>query len=251
MSDNVFDNVLGNVNDVQEKLLGPNYQYWKQVKMPGEMGMSGEGSIRALGRNISGLVNYVDLLVAGSGRGTKTNGPLGNKFFLKTGAKCTDTQSNKKVPRYIYVNNVPDGSIPFISQGLGGASFSNFRGLIPGALGSLNTLNPFTILQSFMMGNNPECQPLTMETIDANNNKSQKTHYVAKTDIMNMNPCWFANERNPITQENCRRAFQSMMKEEGNVMKDIPDDLISTLFIAGVSGLSLYILYCLMMKNKK
>ena len=176
---------------------------------------------------------------------------MGNKFFLKTGGKCKDEQSGKKVDRYIYVNNVPDGQIPFISQGLGGASFSNFRGLVPGALGSLNVLNPFTILQSFMMGNTPKCQPLTMETIDANNNKSQQTHYVASVDIKNMSPCWFQNERNPITNASCRRAFQSIMKEEGGILKDIPDDLISTLFFTGMSGLSLYILYRLMMKNRK
>ena len=248
---NLFEDVVNDVNAVQEKLLGPNYQYWKQVKMPSEMGMSGQGSISALSRNIAGLVNYVEVLVAGGGNASKVNGPMGNKFFLKTGAKCQDTRSGKNVDRYIYINNVPDGTIPFISQGLGGTTFPNFRGLVPGALGSLNVLNPFTILQSFMVGNNPKCQPLTMETIDANNNKSQQTHYVSTTDIKNMSPCWFSNERNPITNESCRRAFQSMIKDEGSIVKDIPDDLISTLFIGGVSGLSLYILYCLMMKKRK
>jgi hypothetical protein len=245
----LIKSALGNINEVQEKLLGPNYEYWKQVKMPVEMNMSGEGSIRALARNINGLINYVDLLVAGSGRGSKTGGPMGNKFFLKTGAKCKDIATDKKVDRYIYVNNVPDGNIPFISQGLGGVSFSNFRGLIPGALGSLNTLNPFSLLQAFTMGNTPECQHLTMETIDANNNKANKTHHVAKPDIMNMNPCWFSGGKNPLTNESCKRTFQSMFKEENSA--DIPDDLISILFISGVSGLSLYILYCLMMKNNK
>lgn len=248
---NLFNDVMGNLDDVQQKLLGPNYEYWRQVKMPSEMGMSGKGTIGTLAKDITGLISYVELLVAGGGKASKTDGPMGNKFFLKTGAKCRDTQSGKKVDRFIYVNNVPDGQIPFISQGLGGTTFPNFRGLVPGALGSLNVLNPFAILQSFMMGTTPSCRPLTMETIDANNNKSQQTHYVAEADIKNINPCWFQNERNPITNASCRRAFQSMMKEEGGILKDIPDDLISIMFFTGVSGLSLYILYRLMMKNRK
>jgi hypothetical protein len=73
--------------------------------------------------------------------------------------------------RYIYIDNIPDGSIPFISQGLG-MNFSEFRGLIPGAMGDLSVLNPFTIMQSFLSGSTPPCQKLTMETIDNNNNKS-------------------------------------------------------------------------------
>ena len=81
----------------------------------------------SLARNINGLINYVDLLVAGSGRGSKTGGPMGNKFFLKP-VQNEDIATDKKVDRYIYVNNVPDGNIPLLV--IRGVSFSNFRGLI-------------------------------------------------------------------------------------------------------------------------
>jgi hypothetical protein len=147
------------------------------------------------------------------------------------------------------VNNVPDGQIPFISQGMGGMTFSNFEGLVPGALGDMNALNPFAMLQAFMMGNEPACQPLTMETIDANNSKSQQTQYVATTDIRNMNPCWFQNETNPVTGSTCRRAFQSMMKEV-SPNEQIPSGVIPILFLTGVSGLSLYLLYKMCKKMK-
>lgn len=246
-----FQDVLKNVDSVQEDLLGPDYEYWKQVRSPGEMGMSGEGSISALSRDIAGLINYVEILVGGGGGASRVNGPMGNKFFLKTGAKCKDKQTGKKVDRFTYINNVPDGQIPFISQGLGGKSFSSFEGLVPGALGNLNVLNPFAIFQSFMMGNFPECQPLTMETIDANNNKSQQTQFVATTDIKNMNPCWFQNERNPITGRNCQRAFTNMFEETKGIPNTIPDGIISTLFYSSMGGLGLYLLYKLMTKQKK
>ena len=52
------------------------------------------------------------------------------------------------------------------------ANFSDFKGLVPGAMGNLNVLNPFAIMQSFLSGATPPCQELTLETIDINNNKS-------------------------------------------------------------------------------
>lgn len=246
---NLFESVMGDLNDVQQRLLGPNYQYWKQIRTPSEMGMSSDGNIGALTRDINGLVNYVQVLVSGGGGASKVNGPMGNKFFLPTGAKCRDKSSGQKVDRYVYINNVPDGRIPFISQGLGGMTFNEFRGLVPGTLGTLNALNPFAIFQAFMMGNEPECQQLTMETIDANNNKSNQTRHVATVDIKNMSPCWFSNNTNSVTNEKCRSAFESMMKEP-SINKHIPQGAIPTLFLASVSGLSLYILYKLMKKGK-
>jgi hypothetical protein len=247
---NFFQDVLKNVDAVQQDLLGPDYEYWKQVRTPGELGMSGSGNISALSRDIAGLVDYVEVLVGGGGGASKVNGPMGNKFFLKTGAKCKDVQSGKKVDRFMYVNNVPDGTIPFISQGLGGMTFPSFKGLVPGALGDLNVLNPFAIFQSFMMGNYPDCQPLTMQTIDANNNSSQQTQYVATVDIRNMNPCWFSNNRNPITGAACQQAFQNMIKETGTIDAELPDGIVPRLFLASVGGLSLYLLYKLMHRKR-
>ena len=59
------------------------------------------------------------MLVTGKGRASKTGKPLGNKFFLKTGGQCNpiDKKGNT-VDRYLYINNVPDGSIPFYRRRL-------------------------------------------------------------------------------------------------------------------------------------
>ena len=35
--------------------LGPGYDYWKSIKSPNELGMSDEGTIKALSNDISGL----------------------------------------------------------------------------------------------------------------------------------------------------------------------------------------------------
>jgi hypothetical protein len=125
---------------------------------------------------------------------------------LKTGAKCKDISQKKNVDRYVYIDNVPAGNIPFISSGMG-VNFKDFKGLIPGTISNLNYFNPFTIMQAFLTGGNPDCQELTMETIDVNNNKSTESHYVTLIDIQNMDPCIFPNRTNPITKAGCRETF--------------------------------------------
>lgn len=253
---NFFENVMDDLDKVQEDLLGPDYNYWEQINTPSEMGMSGAGNLNTLNKNVNGLIAYMQLLVQGGGNASKVDGPMGNKFFLKTGATCKDKDSGKKVDRYIYVNNVPDGRIPFISQGMGNMQFNEFRGLVPGALSNLNVLNPFAIFQSFMSGTNPTCQPLTMETIDADNNKTTETHHVTETDIKNIPPCWFQNNENPITKKPCLQTFGNMkdfnlyLNNSNKINTEIPDDIIAKLFYASLGGLGLYLLYKLMYNKK-
>jgi len=207
---NFFEKVKNDAQGLEQELLGPDYKYYQFIKTPTEMGMSSDGSISAIEHDIAGLIAYVSLLASGKGEASKTGGPLGNKFFLKTGAKCTDTDSGQLVTRSLYVNNVPDGSIPFISQGLGGVNFTEFRGLIPGTLSNLSQINPMQIFGAFMNGTHPNCQSLTMETIDVNGNVASDTQYVTTNDISAMNACWFANKTNPVTSTVCKEAFTTL-----------------------------------------
>jgi hypothetical protein len=250
---NIFQDVLNDAKGVEEKLLGPTYPYYKNIKTPREIGMSDEGTMQALGNDVNGLINYVKLLVDGKGIASTTGQPLGNKFFLNTGTKCLDKNTKGEVERYIYVNNVPDGSIPIVSQGLG-VNFSDFRGLIPGTISDLNVLNPYSLMQSFLSGSVPPCQKLTMETIDNNNNKSSETHYVTLVDIQNMNPCNFQNNVNPITGKACRQAFQNKSNNQNDdINKDeikLPQDPIAQFYFLSLSALAIYILYRLMEKSK-
>jgi len=253
---NIFDEVLNSASDVEEKLLGPTYPYYKNIKMPSQIGMSDEGSLAALGKDINGLIQYVEVLVTGNSQASATGGPLGNKFFLKTGGKCAainkcadpnDYSTCEKVDRYIYVNNVPVGNIPFISQGLG-VNFSEFKGLIPGTMGNLNVLNPFAIMQSFLSGSTPACQELTMQTINNDNLKSSETHYVTLVDIKNMDPCIFPNKRNDLANKNCNEAFQTGVAKDAAPV--LPEDPLAQLYFASLAGVGLYILYRLMEKSK-
>lgn len=245
---NLFEDVLKDSQKVEEKLLGPSYPYYKNIKLPNEIGMSDKGTIKALGKDIDGLIQYVEVLVTGKSKASTTGGPLGNKFFLQTGAKCVDTVTNEQVTRYIYVNNIPQGNIPFISDGLG-ANFSEFRGLIPGAMSNLNVLNPFNILQSFLSGGTPPCQELTMQTVDVNNNKSSETHYVTLVDISNMDPCSFSDKKNPQSGAKCKESFSSYNLFESEEFP-FPDDIFDQAYFAGLGGIGIYILYKLMKKSR-
>jgi hypothetical protein len=239
---NLFQEVLTNAKAAEEKYIGPDYPYYKYIRTPAEMGMSDEGSLKALGKDIGGLTSYVELLVSGEGNASATGQPLGNKFFLKTGGKCSDKATGQDVDRYIYINNVPTGNVPFISNGLG-VNFTEFKGLIPGTISNLNAFNPMEMFQAFLAGSTPDCQEITMETIDIYNNKSTESHFVTLFDIQNMDPCIFPDKTNPITKNSCRETFTNLINLKS------PDDNISKLYFASLGLLATYILYKIMLKN--
>lgn len=241
---NLFEEVLTNVNGVEQRLLGPDYPYYKYIKTPRELGMSSDGNLRTLGNDINGLVNYTRLLVDGKGAASATGQPLGNKFFLQTGAKCKDIATKQNVDRFMYINNVPAGNIPFISTGMG-VNFSEFTGLIPGAMSDLNYFNPFKIMQAFLTGGTPDCQKLTMETIDIHNNKSTESHFVSLVDIQNMDPCIFPNKTNPISKQRCKETFVNLDNNK------IHEDVFVKGYFTSLSVLAIYILYCTMIKMNK
>jgi len=253
---NIFQDVLTDAKGVEEKLLGPTYPYYKNIRTPSDIGMSDAGTLPQMSRNINGLIQYVELLVSGNSQASATGGPLGNKFFLQTGAKCAAidkcTDPNQpstcqQTDRYIYVNNVPEGNIPFISNGLG-VNFSEFKGLIPGAMGNLNVLNPFAILRAFASGSTPPCQEITMQTIDVNNNSSSETHYVTLADIQNTDPCSFPGGLNPVTQARCKESFQSRVAQDAAPV--MSNDIMDQVYFASLAGVGLYILYRFMEKSR-
>jgi hypothetical protein len=96
-SGNIFKDSLSNAKCLEESAMGPAYPYWKNIRSPSELGMTDKGTISAMAKDVAGLINYVEVLVTGSGKGSKTGKPLGNKFFLKTGAKCMDDKKKLQV----------------------------------------------------------------------------------------------------------------------------------------------------------
>jgi len=232
-SGNIFEEVLSNVGSVEEKLLGPSYSYWENIKAPSEIGMSSEGSMAALGKDVTGLISYVELLVSGKSDASKTGGPLGNKFFLQTGGKCNDLDTNNQESRFIYINNVPNGSIPFLTSA-SGMNFSDFEGLIPGVMGNLAAFNPFTIMQSFLSGGIPDCKLVSLEVIDTHNTKLMQSHFVSMVDLGNMSACDFPNRQNPVTGANCNESFTNMQEIQTHNTYLIIIAIIGLLILFGI-----------------
>jgi hypothetical protein len=218
--------------------MSTDYPYYKYIKSPQELGMSDKGTLVQMGKDIKGLISYTELLVSGKSAASKTGQPLGNKFFKNTGGKCKDV-SGIEQDRYIYINNVPDGSIPFISDGMG-VKFDSFRGLIPGAIGNIGALNPASLLKAFVAGTTPECKKITMETINIDNVKSTETHYVATVDIPAGAKMGFANMDNNYNDNNNNYVFSGPR---------VPDDIVAQAFFASLGGIGIFILYRIMVKS--
>ena len=90
------------------------YPYSKYILPPESIGSSPAGN--ALENDVKAIIAYVQVLTSGNSR-AQTIGPLGNQYFLNTGGKCKDT-AGVKHDRYVYINNIPDGSMPFVSNSM-------------------------------------------------------------------------------------------------------------------------------------
>jgi hypothetical protein len=130
----------------------------------------------------------------------------------------------KKVQRWIYVNNIPDGTIPFMASGSDGRTFDDLRGLIPGALGNLGALNPVQLFKGFTAGTYPDCAEVTLQAVNNDNVRSSERRHIALVEMVEMNPCWFPGGYNPASGRRCPKAN-----------RDGFDDMAS---LAGSSGLA-------------
>ena len=130
----------------------------------------------------------------------------------------------KKVQRWIYVNNIPDGTIPFMASGSDGRTFDDLRGLIPGALGNLGALNPVQLFKGFTAGTYPDCAEVTLQAVNNDNVRSSERRHIALVEMVEMNPCWFPGGLNPASGRRCPKAN-----------RDGFDDMAS---LAGSSGVA-------------
>ena len=220
------------------------YPYSQNIRSPSQLGMSPGATAKDLTNDISGLQSYISLLSNGTNTpASATGGPLGNKFFLKTEGTCSANGTN--VDRYIYVNNVPNGDIPFIGN------ISGAQGLIPGIMSDLGELDPAGLFSAFTSGSTPPCQEITMQTIDNQNNSSVESHYVTVTDISAMSPCSFPNGVNPVTNGTCsgfQNYSQPVAKNSAPAVQ-MSNDPIDKMYFTCIIILGIYIFYCLMQKS--
>ena len=206
-----FDQFGKGMDNIEQKFLGPDYNYAKNINSPTEIDIkqfSGENfnitsnnGLNELAADFAGLIDYVELLVSGTTVASATGKPLGNRFFLPTPAKCKDNSGIEQT-RYIYINNIPTGSIPIISN-IAGKDFTEFRGLIPAIFTDLQVLNPLTLFSGMLVTSDSSCTKVNLSVVDNNNSRTFESHYVLNNDIMNISPCVFKDQVNSITQQTC------------------------------------------------
>ena len=245
-----FKDIAGGIENAQAGFLGPTYNYAKQIKAPSELGMSGDGNMGALARDVAGLINYTEVLVSGKSRAQRTSGPLGNKFYLKTGGQCKSSDGQLH-DRWLFVNNVPTGTIPFIST-LTGSAMGEMRGLVPGTIENLGELNPLALFGGFMQGTNPKCRKLTLK-----GDSGKRNMYVADADIANLSPCLFGGT-NPVSgkkMNGCASGFQNMndiisgLKKTFDGDETLEHNPLAKVYNVGFSVLLVYLMYHLVMKS--
>ena len=204
-----------------------NYPYYKYIRSPPEIGVSTKGDLTTLGTNIRAIGSYVDVLTDGNQNEAQKTWPLGNKYFMSTGATCTAPDGSSQ-PRYVYINNVTDGSVPLIAA-LG-------KGLVPGTLLDMTYLNPMKLFTAFSSDTN--CQQITMNTRDVSNREMMESQYVLNNDISDYNPCWFPNRVNPVTNEGCTESMTNP--------RQLPKDPGVQLYATCIGIVGIYILYSLL-----
>jgi hypothetical protein len=247
-----FKKAATDPDSMGEKFVGPNYVYSKFIKSPTEMGMSGEGTMDALSKNVAGLMNYMQILTEGGGKASKTGGILGDRFFITTGGKCTDA-SNNSVTRSMYIDNVANGNSQALQKlGMGDTAFN---GLIPGILNDATAMNPVAIFGAFAAGSQPKCRNIHMKTSSANNKAGTGAGFVVDSEIKSINPCAFVNGINPLSNEKCtiKESFVNANMKIKKGMKRNPYSEISfknkplaNVYTTAIGGLMVYILYKLM-----
>jgi len=203
MSRDFFNKAAENTVQLEKQIMPEPYKYYKFIRTPKEMGMSTKGGMKELQNNVASLVSYGELLISGKGP-AGTVAPLGNKYFLKTGGQCNasdDKESPKIVDRYAYIDNVPRGNIPMSDNSF--IKFQEFKGLIPGMMQDIEDINTATLFRGFMEEEHPRCHEYSLPVRDNNNKDENVSHFIADSDVREMNACSFPDRKNPITGATC------------------------------------------------
>ena len=289
--------------EYKSKMPGPfqNYSYGSFIKSPVAMGMSGATSgwgLDTIGTNFGGLISYIELLVTGTSvaskaasidyplGGDRTNQPLGNAYVFNTGFTCIDKKGTKQ-NAVAYMNNIPLGNIPFISNLLGAGDVSELRGLLPGIFEDLNGFDPMIIVNALDICNNSPCNeevetdpqyslPTTNISSDGKSYDDDKPpvefsqYYMFDSFVSQIDPCIFrgklgtgidntSTRQNPVTKEKCRESFtninnnlQNEIEKNVNMLTNLhSNDWLIQLYYISLSILIIFILIKILNKNIK
>jgi len=232
MGDNTDNTNLNSGNHSSHLEIGELYPYWDYINPPEKLGITSDGNFPAFVKDIGGLFEYGQLLLLSDSKASKTGHALGNKYFLNTGGQCCPTtdkdpwggtpcDKSSLVDRYIYINTIPTGQLPFINpENI--STPAEFTGLLPGILEDVFKI-PIEItglLGALIEPVHPPCISLKLDVINAKNEKSIEEHHVASSDIVGMRPSDFvySGRVNPVSGRPNTEFFSNMETKECDIM---------------------------------
>ena len=242
-----------------------DYSYYEKIKSPGELEMSGDGSLSALTDDIAGILAYGDVLSSGASEAVDGDVPLGYKKFLPTAASCVDVKTNNSVKRSVYKNTIPYG---LFSLGGGGGD----RGLVPGLVEDILKLDPLNLLKAFSMDSSPKCIQVTLPvgasdesgvlnaSCPKNGSNNCESAYLLFSDIENLPDSDFPSQYPSRTEYLSEQFVGSMLPKTApkSVSKTAPKTisgptykLLESVYLSSIGLLGIYILIRLLTKYKK
>ncbi len=247
------------------------YNYGKNIKSPQhpDYALHDNGTFNNALRNIDALGAYVKIISSGqSGNyGSVPNastvnggkgGPMGNRYFVDTQSKCTDSKGDKQ-ELFMFVNNIA------------GSEFYPLRGIGPGMMQNIKNLNPMQLFTAFTEPIYPPCSIVTLQTVDNYGNKKWESRHIRDTEVEKIEPCAFKNYKNPKTnvQRNSTICstdnFTTILQNDKNMNypkvhdsmitdnsphRSLPDDPLTNIYILSISCLGIYLMSRLLSKGK-
>lgn len=149
-SNPLWKQIEENPENAETYILGPSYSYSGNVPGPSSLGVGSSGSISQLTSNFNAAIEYVKVLITG-------DPPLGNQYYINTGGTCVAPDGSTQ-PRSNYINNMSTGS-DLVPSSLNDLSFitSDLNGLLPGAVGDIEGLDPLYLFNSLTASGTPSC----------------------------------------------------------------------------------------------
>jgi hypothetical protein len=147
---------------------GPQYSYADELKTPREIGVNRDGSPEAIGRAMAGVNFFVDAIGFGHSTGLARNrgmqqSPLGLRYFIATGATCSNGAS-----MYEYVNTIPSGLPGRVSNEVQQTLGVPLQGMAPGIIeDATRALNPEPLFRAVTGSGYPACKKVTLPVGDA------------------------------------------------------------------------------------
>jgi len=149
-------------------LLGPKYNYGDEQASPSNLGIGRGDSFASVERAVAGINYYVDTIGFGNATGlARSNGlvqrPLGIRYFMKTGAKCSNGAD-----MYEYIDTIPKGLPGRVGDEIQRTLGVPFQGLAPGIMeDAVKALNPLPLFKSAMGSGYARCKKVSLPVGDA------------------------------------------------------------------------------------